>query len=117
MPASTRASTGNSKPRLVQQIENAVTPKKRTTTTANTSKPRANTTTTGRVAKPKATTTTTGPRTKVVKKRRTPTEKVKDKVVGTAEKLVGEVEGKPGKKAAGTRKVNGTGAGATRRRV
>ena len=114
MPASTRASTGNSKPRVVQQIENAVAPKKRTTTTANTSKPR---TTTGRVAKPKTTATTTGPKTKVVKKRRTPTEKVKDKVVGTGEKLVGEVEGKPGKKAAGTRKVNGTGAGATRRRV
>jgi len=117
MAASTRASTGNSKPRIVQQIQNAVAPKKRTTTTANTSKPRANTTTTGRVAKPKATATTTGPRTKVVKKRRTPSEKAKDKVVGTAEKLVGEVEGKPGKKAAGTRKVNGTGAGATRRRV
>ena len=114
MPASTRASTGNSKPRIVQQIENAVAPKKRTTTTANTSKPR---TTTGRVAKPKTTATTTGPRTKVVKKKRTPTEKAKDKVVGTAEKLVGEVEGKPGKKAAGTRKVNGTGAGATRRGV
>ena len=114
MPASTRASTGNSKPRLVQQIENAVAPKKRTTTTANTSKPR---TTGGRVAKPKTTATTTGPKTKVVKKRRTPTEKAKDKVVGTAEKLVGEVEGKPGKKAAGTRKANGTGAGATRRRV
>ncbi|KAF3035673.1 hypothetical protein E8E12_004357 [Didymella heteroderae] len=89
MPASTRASTGNSKPRLVQQIENAVAPKKRTTTTANTSRPR---TTGGRVAKPKTTATLTGPRTKVVKKRRTPTEKAKDKVVGTAEKLVGEVE-------------------------
>ena len=112
MPASTRASTGNSKPRLMQQIENAVTPKKRTTATANTSKPR---TAGGRVAKPKA--ATTGPKTKVVKKRRTPTEKAKDKVVGTAEKLVGEVEGKPGKKAAGTRKAHGTGAGATRKRI
>ncbi|KAJ8116306.1 hypothetical protein OPT61_g2253 [Boeremia exigua] len=61
-------------------------------------------TTTGRVAKPKAAAPTTGPRTKVVKKKRTPTEKVKDKVVGTAEKVVGEIEGKPGKKAAGTRK-------------
>jgi hypothetical protein len=115
MPASTRASTGNSKPRIVQQIENAVAPKKRTTTTANTSKPRANTTTTGRITKPKATATTiTGPRTKVVKKPRTPTEKAKDKVVGTAEKLVGEVEGRPGKKAAGTKKVNGTGATRTK---
>ncbi|KZM23840.1 uncharacterized protein EKO05_0001049 [Ascochyta rabiei] len=116
MPASTRASTGNSKPRIVQQIEDVVAPKKRTTTTANTSKPRANTTA-GRVAKPKLTATTTGPRTKIVKKRRTPTEKAKDKVVGTAEKLVGDVKGKPGKKAAGTRKINGTGAGATRKRI
>lgn len=114
MPASTRASTGNSKPRLVQQIENAVMPKKRTTATANTSKPR---TMGGRVAKPKATATTTGPKTKLVKKRRTPMEKAKDKVVGATEKLVGEVEGKPGKKAAGTRKVHGTGAGATRKRI
>lgn len=117
MPASTRASTGNSKPRIVQQIEDVVAPKKRTTTTANTSKPRANTTAAGRITKPKTTSTTTGPRTKVVKKRRTPTEKAKDKVAGAAEKLVGEVEGKPGKKAAGTRKTNGTGAGATRRRI
>ena len=114
MPASTRASTGNSKPRLLQQVEDAITPKKRTTTTANTSKPR---TTTGRVSKPKTTTATTGPRTKIVKKKRTPTEKVKDKVAGAAEKLVGEGEGKPGKKAAGTKKANGLGAGATRRRV
>jgi hypothetical protein len=114
MPASTRASTGNSKPRLLQQVEDVITPKKRTTTTANTSKPR---TTTGRVTKPKTTTATTGPRTKIVKKKRTPTVKVKDKVAGAAEKLVGEVEGKPGKKAAGTKKANGLGAGATRRRV
>lgn len=114
MPASTRASTGNSKPRLLQQVENAITPKKRSPTTANTSKPR---TATGRIAKPKAAASSTGPRTKVVKKRRTPTEKVKDAVVGAAEKVVGEVQGKPGKKAAGTRKVNGTGKGATRRRV
>lgn len=51
-----------------------------------------------------------GSRTKVVKKRRTPTETAKDKVVGSVTKLVGEVEGKPGKKAAGTRKVNGSGS-------
>jgi hypothetical protein len=43
-----------------------------------------------------------------VKKPRTKTEKVVDKVVGKAEKLVGDVEGKPGQKAAGTAKAQGT---------
>jgi hypothetical protein len=33
-----------------------------------------------------------------VKKPRTKTEKVVDKVVGKAEKVVGDIEGKPGKK-------------------
>lgn len=99
---------GNSKPRIVQQIEAVVAPKKRTTTTtkANTSKPRTSKVATGRVAKPKAATTTTTKRTtkatganvKTVKKPRTTTEKVVDKVVGKAEKIVGDVEGKPGKK-------------------
>ncbi|OAL43873.1 hypothetical protein IQ07DRAFT_258177 [Pyrenochaeta sp. DS3sAY3a] len=108
MAATTRARTGNSKPRIVQQIEAAVAPKKRTTTTtkANTSKPRTSKVATGRVAKPKAATTTTTKRTtkttganvKTVKKPRTTTEKVVDKVVGKAEKIVGDVEGKPGKK-------------------
>ncbi|KAF1840263.1 uncharacterized protein K460DRAFT_371471 [Cucurbitaria berberidis CBS 394.84] len=123
MAATTRARTGNSKPRIVQQIENVVAPKKRTTTTtktkANTSKPRTSSkVATGRVAKPKttttksSTTTTTkaaaGPRTKTVKKPRTKTEKVIDKVVGKVEKADGEITGRPGKKAAGTAKARGT---------
>ena len=33
---------------------------------------------------------------------------IKDKVEGAAEKLAGEVEGKPAKKAAGTKKMKGT---------
>jgi hypothetical protein len=119
---------GNSKPRIVQQIENVVAPK--TKTKANTSKPRTSKVATGRVTKPKATTTTTkktsaakpkatttkaastkkttGANVKTVKKPRTKTEKVVDKVVGKAEKIVGDVEGKPGKKAAGTAKARGT---------
>ncbi|KAJ4375840.1 hypothetical protein N0V83_001117 [Neocucurbitaria cava] len=121
MAATTRARTGNSKPRIVQQIENVVAPKKRTTTTtktkANTSKPRTSKVTTGRVAKPKTTSTTkttttkstaAGPRTKTVKKPRTKTEKVIDKVAGKIEKADGEVTGRPGKKAAGTAKARGT---------
>ena len=83
MPATTRARTGNSKPRVVQAIQNAITPK------ANTSKPRSSTkgTSTGRVTK-----------TTKVKKPRTKTEKIVDKIVGSGEKVVGDVEGKPGKK-------------------
>ncbi|KAH9874144.1 hypothetical protein IAQ61_004773 [Plenodomus lingam] len=126
MAASTRASTGNSKPRIITQIATAVAPKKRTTTSApkaNTSKPRLSKATTGRVAKPKrssagttATTPTgtrkkkvvTGANVKTVKKPRTKTEKVADAVVGGLEKVVGEVTGRPGKKAAGTAKARGT---------
>lgn len=122
MAASTRASTGNSKPRIVQQIENVVAPKKRTTTTtttkANTSKLRTSKVATGRVAKPKTFTTksatgkkkktATGANVKTVKKPRTKTEKVVDKVVGGAQKVVADVTGQPGKKAAGTAKARGT---------
>jgi len=110
--ATTRARTGNSKPRIVEEIKAVVGPKKRAApkAKANTSKPRSNKVASGRVAKPKTTTTTTkgGPNVKTVKKPRTKTEKVVDKIVGTGEKIVGDVEGKPGKKAAGTKKVRGT---------
>jgi hypothetical protein len=82
---------GNSKPRLVQAIQSALPSSTKTTTTtkpkttkANTSQPRAAT----RVTK----TTTT------VKKPRTKTQKVVDAIVGTGEKVKGDVEGKPGVK-------------------
>ncbi|KAL5115427.1 hypothetical protein ACEQ8H_006647 [Pleosporales sp. CAS-2024a] len=101
MAATTRA-------RTAQAIENALTPnKKPTKTTANTSKPRTTTTTST------TTTTTTKSRGRPAgvtkaKKPRTKTEKVIDKIVGSGEKVVGDIEGKPGKKAAGTRKARGT---------
>ncbi|KAF2134839.1 hypothetical protein P153DRAFT_270938, partial [Dothidotthia symphoricarpi CBS 119687] len=113
MPATTRATTGHSRPRIVSQAAALLTP----TTKANTSKPRSNKVASGRIAKPSTTTTTTttttktspatAPKTKVVKKR-SPVEKAKDAVVGSAEKVVGEVTGRPGKKAAGTKKIRGT---------
>ncbi|KNG48102.1 hypothetical protein DDE82_004866 [Stemphylium lycopersici] len=117
MAATTRARTGNSKPRVASAIESAVTPttKRSSTTKANTSKPRTSTNSTAnkvvssRVTKPKATTPKkTGANVKTVKKPRTKTEKVVDKVVGKAENVIGDVEGKPGKKAAGTAKARGT---------
>jgi hypothetical protein len=77
----------------VQAIQSALpTSTKPTTTTktktakANTSQPRA----AGRITKPTSTTT--------VKKPRTKTQKVVDAIVGTGEKVVGDVEGRPGKK-------------------
>ncbi|KAH7115182.1 hypothetical protein B0J11DRAFT_584488 [Dendryphion nanum] len=99
----TRAATGNSKPRVIQQIEAVVAPKKRTT--ANTSKPRAKTVASGRVEK-KSTTTTKPKKTVAVKK--SPVKKVTDKVVGKAKKAEGTVEGNPAKKAAGTKKEKST---------
>ncbi|KAL8855625.1 MAG: hypothetical protein Q9178_007714 [Gyalolechia marmorata] len=116
----------------------AAAAKASTTTTgteANTSKPRAgktaaaagvagDKTTSGRVTKkaaagaPKgkktATTTTTAKKgaPKTVNKREP---SLLDKVVGVKDKIVGTLEGKPGKKAAGTKKIRGTdGKGATR---
>ena len=96
--ASTRSTTGNSKPRVITAItaepsrKRATTTKKRTTTKANTSKPRS----TG-VTKKKA------PATHHKRK-----SSVKDKVEGAVEKVVGEIENKPGKEGAGTKKMRGT---------
>jgi hypothetical protein len=98
--ASTRAATGNSKPRVFTAVstdpvrKTATGGKKRgrkpgTTTTKATTKK----TTTGRVAKPKT-------------QKRKPS--VKDKVEGALEKAEGAILNKPGKKAAGTKKAKGT---------
>jgi hypothetical protein len=98
--ASTRSTTGSSKPRVFPTVsteptrKRATTGKKRTTTKtkANTSKPRS----TG-VAKKKA------PATQHKRK-----SSVQDKIEGVGEKIVGTVENKPSKKAAGTKKIHGT---------
>ena len=94
----TRAATGNSKPRIIAAVEEVVAPKKRggtTKTKANTSKPRTKTVTSGRVSKP-------GPKPKAggrtVHVKKTPAKQLKDKVAGKVEKVEGDVEGKPGKK-------------------
>ncbi|KAF6228355.1 hypothetical protein HO133_008085 [Letharia lupina] len=94
----------NRTPRVLFAIED-VAPKPKSTskkssvpkTKANTSKPRAKAATAGRVEKKKAPAT---------KNKRTPT--VTDKVKGVVEKAVGTIEGKPAKKAAGTKKIKGT---------
>ncbi|KAF2478071.1 uncharacterized protein BDR25DRAFT_308892 [Lindgomyces ingoldianus] len=96
--ATTRAKTGNSKPRVFAHVEEVVAPKK--STKANTSKPRAKKVTTGRVEKKKP-----APATKKAPPKKSAPKAAKAKVEGKLEKVKGEVEGKPGKKAAGTKKA------------
>ncbi|KAF2640219.1 hypothetical protein P280DRAFT_29882 [Massarina eburnea CBS 473.64] len=112
MPVTTRTKDGS----LPKKIEAAITPSTTKTTTktatkkratANTSKPRDKKVATGRVAKPK-TTTAAAPKTKTVHKEKAPIKKVTDKVAGTVKKAEGKVEGKPAKKAAGTKKAQPT---------
>jgi hypothetical protein len=93
--ASTRSTTGNSKPRVVATISTEPSRKRTTTkkTKANTSKPRS---TAGIVKK----------RAPATHHKRKPS--IKDKVEGAAEKVVGKIEHKPGKVAAGTKKIRGT---------
>lgn len=93
--AATRASTGNSKPRLVATVSTTPERKRKTTTTR---KPAV-----------KKSTTSAG----VTKKRAPNTHhkrkaSLKDKVEGALEKAEGKVTRKPGKKAAGTKKMRGT---------
>ncbi|MCJ1316381.1 hypothetical protein MMC15_001702 [Xylographa vitiligo] len=89
--ALTRATTGHSRPRKDTVTATTTTTTKKTTTR----KPRAG----GGVKK--TTTTKKGP----AKRKGKPG--VMAKMEGALEKVKGEVEGRPGKKAAGTRKMRG----------
>lgn len=104
--ATTRAKTGNARPRVFAAVEEAVTGKK--STKANTSKPRAQKVTTGRVEKKKAPVVKAAPAKKTTTVKKSPAKKVADKVEGKAKKAAGKVEGKPEKKAAGTTKAKST---------
>lgn len=90
--ASTRAATGNSKPRVFEAISTA--PGRKTT------------------GKKRATKKTTATPTSRVTKKKAPAAKrktsVKAKVEGAAKKIEGKVLNKPGKEAAGTKKMRGT---------
>ncbi|KIW16142.1 hypothetical protein PV08_06193 [Exophiala spinifera] len=94
--AQTRGATGNAKPRIFT-----------TPSTEPVQKRKAGTTTKKRTTKPKSATGAG-----ITKKsapaahKRKPS--IKDKVEGAVEKVVGTLEGKPGKKAAGTKKIKGT---------
>ncbi|KAK5946683.1 hypothetical protein PMZ80_000826 [Knufia obscura] len=92
--AATRASTGNSKPRVAAAV--STIPERKPKATTTTRKPAAKKATT------KKSTTGAG----VAKTKRKPN--IKDKAEGALEKAEGTVTRKPGKKAAGAKKMNGT---------
>ncbi|KAI1485042.1 hypothetical protein F5X96DRAFT_661683 [Biscogniauxia mediterranea] len=119
--ASTRASTGNSRPRIHNPISTAPERKRRaTTSTTSTTKKRG--APKKSAASTAATTTTTGAG---VRKRGRPPllhhhkrkPHLSDKVEGAVEKAVGAVTRRPGRKAAGTRKMRGTDGKGSRRRA
>ncbi|KAI8628097.1 hypothetical protein F5Y19DRAFT_153386 [Xylariaceae sp. FL1651] len=89
--ASTRASTGNSRPRVHMSVSTAPERKRRMTGSTTSSK-----------------------RSTGVSKRKAPAAHHKrkphlgDKIEGAAEKAIGKVTRRPGKKAAGTKKMRGT---------
>lgn len=90
--AQTRGTTGNAKPRIFQTV--STEPSRKRTTTKKTP------------AKKSATGGITKARAPAAHHKRKPS--VKDKVEGAVDKVVGAVERKPGKKAAGTKKMAGT---------
>ncbi|EXJ95511.1 hypothetical protein A1O1_00633 [Capronia coronata CBS 617.96] len=98
--AQTRGATGNAKPRVFSTVSTDPVRKRKTTTAAGTKKPTAKPKTTagGGVGKKRA-----GPATK---HKRKPT--ITDKIEGAVERVIGTIENKPGKKAAGTKKMRGT---------
>ncbi|KAI6085425.1 hypothetical protein F4821DRAFT_149609 [Hypoxylon rubiginosum] len=97
---STRSSTGHSKPRIHLSVSTEPERKHRTT---GTTKKHTTTTTTGSRARTGAGVTKRAPATHHKRKPH-----LSDKIEGAAEKLVGKVTRRPGKKAAGTRKMRGT---------
>lgn len=103
--AATRSTTSSSRPRIFSTISTHPENKRKPTASRST-KPKKTASTIGSL---KESLTGAG-----VKKTRAPNThhkrktSVKDKVAGAVEKAVGSVERKPGKKAAGTRRMRGT---------
>lgn len=93
--AATRASTGNSKPRIVASVSTTPERKRKAATTKKASTTKS--TTGAGVTKKRA------PNTHHKRKPH-----LKDKIEGALEKAEGTVTRKPGKKAAGTKKMRGT---------
>ncbi|KAI2623595.1 hypothetical protein GGS26DRAFT_226352 [Hypomontagnella submonticulosa] len=98
--AFTRSSTGHSKPRVQMTVSTEPERKRKSTHTTRTKKH----TLTGRPRTGAGVKTTT--RAPATHHKRKP--HLSDKISGAAEKLVGKLTRRPGKKAAGTRKMRGT---------
>ncbi|OTB05951.1 hypothetical protein M426DRAFT_21381 [Hypoxylon sp. CI-4A] len=102
---STRSSTGHSKPRIQLNIDTQPERKQKTTNTTKTYGSPHRSAVSG------------------VKKNKTPATHhkrkplLKDKIEGAVEKLEGKLTRRPGKKAAGTRKMRGTDGKGSHRRV
>ncbi|KAK7752395.1 hypothetical protein SLS62_005733 [Diatrype stigma] len=138
--ASTRSTTGNSRPRVHTTVSTGPERKRRSTTGTTTTATKTTaggarrgrkpgtgsgrTSTGAGVRKPASTSTSTntGTTNAAAQPRRHHHQKrqphlVSDKAVGAAEKAAGAVVGRPGKKAAGTRRMRGTdGKGSRSRR-
>ncbi|CAJ2501189.1 Uu.00g040420.m01.CDS01 [Anthostomella pinea] len=103
--ASTRATTGNSKPRVHMTVSTGPERQKRGTTTGATKRttaPKKTAGTSAGVKKPRG----QPPMAAAHHHKRKP--HLSDKIEGAAEKVVGKITRKPGKKAAGTKKMRGT---------
>lgn len=104
--ASTRSTTGNSKPRLQNLVSTTPERKRKTTTKSPASKRGTTTTTTTKRSGGGVTKSGAGTRAPNTHHKRK--SHLGDKIEGVADKVVGTVTGKPGKKAAGTKKMRGT---------
>ncbi|KAH9999739.1 hypothetical protein F4779DRAFT_622648 [Xylariaceae sp. FL0662B] len=98
---STRASTGNARPRVHATVSTAPERTRRTAGSTGVKKR-----TVGRPAKKAGAGAGVNKRAPAMHHKRKP--HLADKVEGVAEKAVGKVTRKPGKKAAGTKKMRGT---------
>ncbi|KAI2614089.1 uncharacterized protein GGS25DRAFT_470301 [Hypoxylon fragiforme] len=112
---STRSSTGHSKPRVHLTVSTEPERKHRTST-SNTKRSGGTTTTTTTTTTHKTRTGAGVTKQPATHHKRKP--HLSDKIAGAAEKLVGTITRRPGKKAAGTRKMRGTdGKGSRAKRV
>lgn len=99
--ASTRSTTGNSKPRVHSTV--STTPERKRQNNKNTTTTTTTKRSGGGVIKPSTAAGSRAPNTHHKRK-----STLGDKVEGVKDKVVGTVTRKPGKKAAGTKKMRGT---------
>ncbi|KAK6854618.1 hypothetical protein PG990_008086 [Apiospora arundinis] len=106
--ASTRSTTGNSKPRLHNLV--STTPERKRNTKSPAKRGNTTTTTTTKTTTKRSGggVTKSGAGTRAPNTHHKRKSTLGDKIEGVADKVVGTVTRKPGKKAAGTKKIRGT---------